>query len=445
MQHNRPPQKFLLLVYLIAMVAIFGTSVIFFYILFARNLNRQFDEQLLTLAQVAVPSLNTVKNRSDRSLEKNVFGEKFLSSQQKTLEWFDADRQRLASKGKTFPFVSLFSNVSTKNLYKDFPIFDRQAGIRSVTIAVYTEEPNTNSGSKILPIDGYIRASQSTQQLEKTLDRLRWQLALGTIAALFSIGLTSIYLARQIFAPIDRSWQLREQFTTNFSHHLRNLLTKITLSIELMLAHSERFQASDARKLEKIDTATKQMQRLVDDLLYLIWTDTLTIAKTERNSSQWKRSRSIISLEEFLNNLVNNFQSIAIAKNITLETDFTNDISVRGDSAQLKRLFFNLLENALKYTHSEGIVTVSLERSSKFAVITIRDTGVGIAADDLPYIFQWFWHGEPTQETHAEGFGLGLAIAQAIIKQHRGKILVTSQIGIGSCFQVYLPLKTRSS
>jgi two-component system, OmpR family, manganese sensing sensor histidine kinase len=93
-------------------------------------------------------------------------------------------------------------------------------------------------------------------------------------------------------------------------------------------------------------------------------------------------------------------------------------------------LFFNLLENAFKYTKNGGIVTCNLARSKKFAVVTIKDTGVGIAAKDLPFVFQWFWHGEPTQETHAEGFGLGLAIAKAIVKQHRGKIFVTSNYRI---------------
>jgi signal transduction histidine kinase len=435
MQHDLPPRKFLFIAYLIAMMAVFGASMSLFYILFTRHLNRQFDEQLLTLAQVAVPSLNTAKTRGNKGLEKNISWANFLSSQHKTLEWFDADRQRLASKGKNFSLMPLFSNVSTKNLSKDFPIFEQQAGIRSVTIAVYGEDLNKhNSDKKILPIEGYIRVSQSTQQMETTLDRLRWQLGLSAIATLILTSWIGIYLARQAFAPIAQNWQLREQFTTNFSHHLRNLLTKISLSIELMLAHQERFQTSDSRKLEKIDTATKQMQRLVDDLLYLIRIDNVAIAPT--------RSKSIISLEKLLNNLVNNFQPIAISKNITFKTNISTGISVGGDSAQLNRLFSNLLENAIRYTRSEGTVIFSLARSRKFAVVTIEDTGIGIAADDLPFIFQWFWHGEPTQETHAQGFGLGLAIAQAIVKQHRGKILVTSQVGVGSCFQVCLPLFT---
>jgi signal transduction histidine kinase len=103
---------------------------------------------------------------------------------------------------------------------------------------------------------------------------------LTAMVAIFGTFIIFVYylFARNLKKQFDRNWQLQEQFTTNFSHHLRNLLTKIGLSIELMLAHSERFQTNDARKLEKIETATKQMQRLVDDLLYLIRTDTVTIS-----------------------------------------------------------------------------------------------------------------------------------------------------------------------
>jgi hypothetical protein len=92
MQHDLPPRKFLFIAYLIAMMAVFGASMSLFYILFTRHLNRQFDEQLLTLAQVAVPSLNTAKTRGNKGLEKNISWANFLSSQHKTLEWFDADR-----------------------------------------------------------------------------------------------------------------------------------------------------------------------------------------------------------------------------------------------------------------------------------------------------------------------------------------------------------------
>ncbi len=432
MQNYRLPRRFLLIVYLTAMVAIFGASVTFFYVLFASSLNKQFDEQLLTLAQAAVPSLNLVKTTGRQGLEKNLSWYNVLSTQKKTLEWFDRSRQLLAREGASFLQVSSFDNTSTKNLSENFPLFQQQAGIRSVTIAVYADETDEDRSENILQIEGFVRASQSTQPIETNLKQLRWQLGLGAIAALIFTSFGSLYLARQAFAPLAQNFQWREQFVTNFSHHLRNLLTKISLSVELMLARQERFQASDSRKLEKIDTAAKQIKRLVDDLLFLVRTDTFAIASA--------RSKSVIALDELLSALANNSEPIAQAKNITLETHLPTGISVRGDAVQLHRLFSNLLENALKYTSDGGIVTFNLIRARKFAVVIVQDTGVGIPPEDLPFVFQWFWHSEPTQERQPEGFGLGLAIARAIVRQHRGKISVTSQVGVGSCFQVSLPL-----
>jgi signal transduction histidine kinase len=137
---------------------------------------------------------------------------------------------------------------------------------------------------------------------------------------------------------------------------------------------------------------------------------------------------------------VGQFESVAIAKNITLGANLSTGISVRGDAAQLKRLFSILLDNALKYTDAEGSVTLSLTQSSDFAAVTVEDTGIGIASESLPFIFRWFWHSEPRRERQHEGLGLGLAIAQSIVEQHGGRISVVSREGSGSSFQVSLPI-----
>lgn len=433
MQNYRLLNRHLLIFYLIVLVGFFGTSVTFLYVWFARSLNKHFDEQLLTLAQAAIPSLDIVKTTGRQGLEKNPSWCNFLSTQKKSLEWFDRDRQLLAREGSSSLQVSLFANTSSNNLSQNFPLLQQQTGIRSVIIAVYANEMNDdNPEKKTLLIEGYIRASQSTQAIETNLEQLRLKLGLGAIAALIFTSFGSFYLVKQSFLPIAQNFQWREQFTTNFSHHLRNLLTKINLAVELMLTRQEKFQATDSSKLIRIDAATKQMQRLVDDLLFLIRTDNVAIAND--------REKSIISLDELLNDLVDRTESIALNKNITLETNLSTGVSVRGDAVQLYRLFFNLLENALKYTDAEGYVTLDLTQSRKSAVVTVQDTGIGIPPQDLPFVFQWFWHLEPTKDSQPEGFGLGLAIAQAIVKQHRGKISVTSQVRVGSCFQVQLPL-----
>ncbi len=418
----------LLLAYLIAMTAIFGISAAALYIFFARSLHQQVDGRLLTLSQAAVPSLDIIKTKGRRGLDKDLPWRNLFSNQQQSLEWFDADGQLLAKEGTSFPKFPLIKNLLAESLSEGSPLFQKQGRTRSVTIAVYADDPN----EKTLLLAGYIRASQSTQDIETILNQLRLGLGLGGITALILISLSGIYLARAALEPIIQSFGRLKQFAADASHELRNPLTRIGIASEVMLNHSEQFQPSHLRKLEMINTAAKQMQRLVEDLLFLARTDAGAIAP--------EMEESPIPLNELLRTLVLYFDSIAQTKNITLEAHLSAGISVKGDSPQLNRLFSNLLDNALKYTEAGGSVTLSLTRSRGFAVVTVEDTGIGIPSEYLPFVFQRFWRSEQTRTQQQEGLGLGMAIAQTIVEHHQGKISVSSQVGVGTRFQVRLPL-----
>ncbi|MEA5498845.1 ATP-binding protein [Limnoraphis robusta Tam1] len=124
---------------------------------------------------------------------------------------------------------------------------------------------------------------------------------------------------------------------------------------------------------------------------------------------------------------------------ISLKSQLISNIEVYGDVSQLQRLFTNLLTNALQYTPSGGTVIVSLQRMGTHALVSIEDTGIGIAPDQLPHIFDRFWRADQARSQYEDGCGLGLAIAKTITQRHGGKIIVTSKPSIGSCFQVYLP------
>lgn len=111
-----------------------------------------------------------------------------------------------------------------------------------------------------------------------------------------------------------------------------------------------------------------------------------------------------------------------------------------GDSAQLSRLFSNLLENALQYTPEGGSVTLTLHQQNRYAIVSVRDTGIGLAPEQIAHVFDRFWRADKARSRREGGTGLGLAIAAAIAKHHGGKITVTSELDVGSCFQVRLPL-----
>ena len=130
----------------------------------------------------------------------------------------------------------------------------------------------------------------------------------------------------------------------------------------------------------------------------------------------------------------------AEAKGINLRSDRITPVTVQGNAFLLQRLFANLLENALNYTPSGGKVSISLEQEKDWILISIQDTGIGIAPEHLSLIFDRLWRADQARTYRAGGSGLGLAIAKSIVRQHQGRILVTSQLGVGTCFQVLLPI-----
>lgn len=421
----------LLLSYLVTMVAIIGTLETSLYFFLIHSLNQQFDRELLTLVKVATPTLDKVKTQGRESLDKAIPWRTLFSHQDQSLEWFDSDGKLLAQEGNPLQHFPLSKNIKplNTNLDSDFPVFQQKGGMRAVTIPVYAQTPENDEPK----LEGYIRATESTDNLEITLRKLRLGLGLGGSTTLIFISLSSIYLTQEALKPLKQGFNRLKQIVAAISHQLRTPLTRITLATEILLTHQERMQASDARKITIINSAVEQLKRLVEDSLFLLRADAIYIDTELRLSN--------IALNEILEPLRVKFESLAENKGISFQLNLPDNINVKGDAAQLNRLFTNLLENALNYTHPGGNISVSAKKTRDEVVISIEDTGMGIAFQSIPLIFQGFWRGEEAQNIQQDGLGLGLTIAQAIAHQHNGEITVRSQIGQGSCFQLHLPLK----
>jgi two-component sensor histidine kinase len=407
------------------MASILGLSGTALYIFFTRSLSQHLDHRLLTLAQAAAPNLNTVKLQGRHSLDRELPWRDLFSNRDQSIEWFGVDGQILAREGHHFPR----SPLVTKYLDQGSPIFQQQDQIRSVTIAVYTD----GAKKDILHLKGYIRTNESLSKKNTTLKKLQLGLWLGGSTALFFISISSVYLTNQAFKPTLQSFQQLKQFMAEASHELRNPLTKISFATESLLLHPDKFRrTSDLKKLTMIQSSTEQMKRLLEDLLFLARTDAMP------DSDAWEGS--IFTLSELLLTLVEYFQAIARDKKIEFEAQLLDGLAVKGDPSQLSRAFSNLLENALKYTETGGRVSLDLEQSKRSAIVSIKDNGIGIDADQLPFIFERFRRTQRARRSEEEGLGLGLAIVEAIIQQHGGKITVKSKVNVGTCFKVYLPL-----
>ena len=418
----------LLLIYTAAMAAIVGTSTAALYLFFSRSLNQQLNEQLLTLAQAADPSLDTIQTEGRQSLDRDLPWRHLFSRREQSLEWYSADGELLAREGTVFPEFPLVRSVSPPGLKESSPAFQQQERMRTVTIPVYADEPEENR----LRLKGYIRASESTEHLQVTLHQLQVGLGLEAVAALMLASLSGTYLTGQALEPMKQSCQRLKQFTAEVSHQLRNPLTRIGMATELILCHRERMQPSDVRKLEMIDTAAARIERAVEDMLFLV--------RTDAAGASISFEQSTVPLDQLLRTLAGQFDSQAQIKGITFQARLPTNLSVKGDATQLSRLFSHLLENALQYTEAGGSVTLSWEQSRRSVVVLVKDTGIGIATEHLPFVFQRFWRSEEAQSQQPQGLGLGLTIAQAIARGHGGEITLSSQVGVGSCFRVCLPL-----
>lgn len=371
-QSMRSRQSRLLLSYLVVMAVILAASGIAVYAFFTHSLDRQLNHRLLTLAQAAVPSLEPVRNQDLPSLNRGLPWRQLFDGNQ-SLEWFNTEGM-LARKGTIFSTLPL-NKTSHSQAYQ------QQEQIRTLTIAVYAHNPNP----KNLQLEGYIRASETTKETEAIVKKLSFGLGLGGAIALIFSAIGGMWLIQQILAPVERSFQQLKQFTADASHELCSPLTAINTATEVMQSHPEGIHPLDAKKLAAIASATNQSIGLTENLLFLARSDAAVVPLPYRET---------VCLDRLLQDVLRMFESQLRAKSIALTAQLPEDITVKGDPAQLKRLFSNLLDNAIKYTEAGGKVVLSLTKKRMCAVVLVEDTGVGIAIEHLRFIFRRFWRAD---------------------------------------------------
>jgi two-component system, OmpR family, sensor kinase len=218
----------------------------------------------------------------------------------------------------------------------------------------------------------------------------------------------------------------QQRFIADVSHEFRTPLTVIKGNVDLM----RRMHEVDSESLTSIDQEAGRLTRLVTDLLVL--------AKAEAGSLPL--TRSVVELDTLLMEVFNEMRVLA-ANKVQVRLTEIDQLQVTGDRDRLKQVFLNLVANAIQYTPAGGEVFLSLSRSGDNAKLIVRDTGPGIPAEDMPYIFERFYRAEKSRtRSGTPGFGLGLSIAQWIVEQHGGKIEASSREGRGTTFAVWIPL-----
>ncbi|NJK56243.1 MAG: two-component sensor histidine kinase [Pleurocapsa sp. SU_5_0] len=272
---------------------------------------------------------------------------------------------------------------------------------------------------------GYFQVGRSLADFEDYLGRVKLVLLLGLPISLILVAFASWWLAGLAMQPIYRSYQQIEQFTADAAHELRTPLAATQATVEsALLVDLDKQEAKDI--LTAIERENKRLIQLVGDLLWL--------ARMDRKAIPLRRQ--LCCLNDLVNDLVEELAALAIANQITLTSEFRvkKSINVSGDCNQLYRLVYNLIVNAIQHTPPDGRVTVILERDASFALLQVKDTGIGIASQHQKHIFDRFYRVQSDRSRSTGGSGLGLAIATSIARSHSFKLSVHSQLGQGSTF-----------
>jgi len=229
---------------------------------------------------------------------------------------------------------------------------------------------------------------------------------------------------------LDSAVNQIKRFTADASHELRGPLSFIRTAAEVALRNSSADPES-RRVFEDIVDETAKATDLLEGML--------TLARA--NSNSLDTVLEPVDLTAVVEEACGMARPLANERNLTLSmsTASASQTSVLGDFSSLRRLLWILLDNALKYTPAPGWIDVVLSTVSGRAILTVRDSGIGIAQADLPYIFDRFYRADLSR-SKVEGNGLGLAIAKWIADLHHAELLVNSEEQIGSIFQVVFPL-----
>lgn len=230
----------------------------------------------------------------------------------------------------------------------------------------------------------------------------------------------------QMLDRIEEAFRRVTQFTADASHELRTPVALIRTTSELAL-RKQRSESEYRDALDEIQTESVRTTELIDNLL--------TLARADAGKATLERQP--VDLGLLVREVSAKAEKLARQKSIVLKCDVNGaGVTIAGDQGSLRRLFFILIDNAVKYTPAGGTVTISITEHPASANVEIRDSGVGISREDLPHIFERFYRSDKSRSRNSGGAGLGLSLAKWIVEVHGGAIQVESEPDRGSVFTI---------
>ncbi|MGE6577702.1 sensor histidine kinase [Paenibacillus xylanexedens] len=245
---------------------------------------------------------------------------------------------------------------------------------------------------------------------------------------LIVIYFLSRYFANRSIAPVREAFEKQKQFIGDASHELKTPLAIISTNTDVLLANQEDTIANQAKWLHYIKSETERMTGLTNDLLYL----------TQMDDSRSTMIHAKFNMSDAVESIILPMEAVIFEKNISLDYNIEPNLTVHGNSEQIKQVILILLDNAVKYSGPKGSVNVTLQKQNNDVVLAVSNTGEGIAPEHLDRIFDRFYRTDSSRARKHGGHGLGLAIARSIVDQHKGEVYARSVVGEGATFYVRL-------
>ncbi len=281
--------------------------------------------------------------------------------------------------------------------------------------------PNDLDGNKIVFLD--ITSQQAI------LTNLIYTFFIVALLMFIVIFFISRFFANRAIEPIKDAFCKQKQFIADASHELKTPLAVINTNVDVLLSNEDGNLGSLTKWLSYIKLEVERMTKLTNDLLYL----------THIDYSEIKMIFNNLNISDIVENVILALEAVFYENEISVNYHVEPNLVIYGNCEHLQQVIMILLDNAVKYTDSKGMVDISLKKLQNSILLSVTNTGSGITEEHINRIFDRFYRADKSRTRKNGGYGLGLSIAKTIIEQHNGKISVTSILNKSTNFSVELP------
>jgi signal transduction histidine kinase len=343
---------------------------------------------------------------------------------------------------------SRYPNWKGKLVTAEYPVMSSQKEVGKIKIGYYgpfyftdTDLKFINTFNKVFAavgflslilalIFGYMMARTISTPISRVIDTAgmiskgRYDSRSNEISSIKEIAQLTGTI-NSLAGTLEQQEKLRKRLTADVAHELRTPLATLQSHIEAMI---DGIWEADEKRLRSLHEDITRLGRLVGDMEKL----------TRFENENMALDKSEFDISQLVWSILVNFEKEYTDKHIEVSVD-GKAVRLVADRDKISKLLINLISNAVKYTGNEGRIHLTISEENEYAIISIKDTGIGISPEDMPYIFERFYRADASRSRLTGGSGIGLTIAKAIVDAHGGSINVESRIGEGTMFEVVIP------